>query len=220
MKALFKKNPVFFFLCFLWWTVGGILILNTEKGTWELWVNRHYMPFFNTFFMYFTHIGDGLTFAIVNVFLCFFVYMKDRKNTLKFFIFAFSSFILTGLFTQFIKNFIFPEAVRPSVELAHYFLQPIAGLEWQEYNSFPSGHSTSVFSMAFVLLITFCSNKNNTENQYKIIFFNILFASVAILGAFSRMYLLQHFLVDIYVGSLIGFWGSMGIWVWIKPKLA
>ncbi len=196
------------------------MILIAQKGTWELWVNSHYTPFFDAFFLSFTHVGDGLTFALVNVCLCVYVYFKTKKENPKlvlwFGIWAFLSFILTGLSAQFIKNFVYPDALRPSVVLASHFLQKVEGLEWQEYNSFPSGHSTSIFSMAFVLMVAFCDKRFNSKFSTKIVvFFNILFASMAIMGAFSRMYLLQHFLVDIYAGSLLGFWGSAVLYVLI-----
>lgn len=60
-------------------------------------------------------------------------------------------------------------------------------------NSFPSGHATSAFAVFTCLALL-------TKNSYlKIIFFII-----AVIAAFSRTYLSQHWLVDVTIGSLIG----------------
>jgi membrane-associated phospholipid phosphatase len=61
------------------------------------------------------------------------------------------------------------------------------------HNSFPSGHSTQAFAI-FICLSLFVRNHLN----------KLLFLGIAILVAFSRVYLSQHWLVDITVGSIIG----------------
>lgn len=59
--------------------------------------------------------------------------------------------------------------------------------------SFPSGHATAAF-------VVFSALAFSTESKLaKVIFFII-----ALNAAFSRMYLSQHWLVDIVTGSLIG----------------
>ncbi|WP_404818046.1 phosphatase PAP2 family protein [Reichenbachiella ulvae] len=59
--------------------------------------------------------------------------------------------------------------------------------------SFPSGHTTTAFVIAFCLSLLF---------QKRLLTYAFLF--VALLVAYSRMYLLQHFYIDILFGALVG----------------
>jgi membrane-associated phospholipid phosphatase len=96
---------------------------------------------------------------------------------------------------QLIKNFGFPREPRP----AEYFsrmmnlLHTVSGVELSHWNSFPSGHTTSAFAF-FALIAVWV--------KHPMLKFLCLLCAVTV--AFSRMYLLQHFLVDVYVGSLLG----------------
>jgi membrane-associated phospholipid phosphatase len=60
-------------------------------------------------------------------------------------------------------------------------------------NSFPSGHATTCF--AIFTTFAFISRDNKLR---------ALLAVLAILFALTRVYLSQHFLEDVLVGSLIG----------------
>ena len=59
--------------------------------------------------------------------------------------------------------------------------------------SFPSGHSTTAFALFFIFGF-FVKNKK----------WQILFFILALSTAISRMYLLQHFFIDVYFGSILG----------------
>lgn len=61
-------------------------------------------------------------------------------------------------------------------------------------NSFPSGHTISAFALYGLLAF---SNKNKTLSTG-------LLLTLAILVSISRVYLLQHFLRDILMGSVLG----------------
>jgi membrane-associated phospholipid phosphatase len=67
--------------------------------------------------------------------------------------------------------------------------------------SFPSGHATSAF--ALFLCLAFLS-----ANRYIKL---ISFMSACFI-AFSRVYLSQHFLIDIYFGSIIGSTGAIAFY--------
>ena len=62
------------------------------------------------------------------------------------------------------------------------------------FSSFPSGHTMSAFAV-FSLLAFFASH---SKRQI------FLFVSLAILVAASRVYLIQHFVADVWMGSLLG----------------
>jgi membrane-associated phospholipid phosphatase len=61
-------------------------------------------------------------------------------------------------------------------------------------NSFPSGHTLSAFALYGFLAF---SSKNKTVST-------VLLLALAVLVAISRVYLLQHFLQDILMGSVLG----------------
>ena len=68
--------------------------------------------------------------------------------------------------------------------------------------SFPSGHTVSAFALfAFFAFLS--------KNKYGFIW--LIFA---VLTAFSRIYLCQHFLIDTFAGSVIGTVTCMVFWVW------
>ncbi|NJK86360.1 MAG: phosphatase PAP2 family protein [Bacteroidales bacterium] len=72
------------------------------------------------------------------------------------------------------------------------------------YFSFPSGHATSAFALFFCLAVLV------HQNSMKLLFF-----MSALLISFSRVYLSQHFLLDVYVGSFIGLIISILFCKWI-----
>lgn len=143
----------------------------------------------DSFFKYFTHVGDGI-FAVI---IAIFIFIFNKRNGL----FILSSYIVSGLFTSLLKNFFYSDVNRPHFVFGYFVqhikLKYIEGVEMVGQNSFPSGHSTSAFALFTCLALI-------TENKLlKIIFFVI-----ALLAAFSRTYLSQHWLVDVTFGSLIG----------------
>ena len=72
-------------------------------------------------------------------------------------------------------------------------LNLVPGFENYLYNSLPSGHSTSAFT-TFLCLALIIENKAMKFGLFM----------MALTVGFSRVYLSQHFLNDVYAGSLIG----------------
>jgi membrane-associated phospholipid phosphatase len=109
---------------------------------------------------------------------------------------------LLGLIvTQILKNGPFADCVRPVEyfkDTAHLHLVP--GVEMLLYNSFPSGHATVAFATGFCLAVTV------NRPSVKVALF---LCSLTL--AFSRVYLSQHFLGDIYAGACIGLLLAAGV---------
>jgi membrane-associated phospholipid phosphatase len=79
-------------------------------------------------------------------------------------------------------------------------------------NSFPSGHASTffVFFTCAALLLTYLYQQKDPHcrNRRSWMLMNIIMLillTLAALGAYSRVYLSQHFLLDVCVGSIIGF---------------
>ena len=165
----------------------GVYQILYRQGIILLEINRYYSFQADVFFKYFTHLGDGAFCISVGILLMFWSRAKG--------ILILISYAVSGILAQLIKNFGFPREPRP----AEYFsrmmnlLHTVSGVELSHWNSFPSGHTTSAFAF-FALIAVWV--------KHPMLKFLCLLCAVTV--AFSRMYLLQHFLVDVYVGSLLG----------------
>lgn len=101
----------------------------------------------------------------------------------------------------------------------------VAGVDMHHSNSFPSGHASTffVFFTCCALLVAYYYNqKPKQENHRKWLLINIsmlLLLVLAALGAYSRVYLSQHFLSDVCMGSIIGFVVPFLVFYFGKDKL-
>lgn len=69
-------------------------------------------------------------------------------------------------------------------------------------NSFPSGHTMTAFALC--AFIAFCMPQRRIAAAVLLLF--------AVLAAVSRIYLVQHFLKDVYLGSILGVALAAGWW--------
>lgn len=186
LKELFKRNFWFFIPYSIFIIFGGIfLLLNTKEDT-HLIINQYNNHFLDHFFYYITDAGDGLTGLVVFVLLALAVAYNKA-------IFVALSMILSSAVTQILKNVFFKGEMRPTLFFeGKQRLYLVPGVDQHVINSFPSGHSTLAFAMCLSLAIIF---------EHKILKF--LFFLMAFFVAYSRVYLSQHFFVDVYAGSII-----------------
>lgn len=179
-------NNNFFFLCYLiFFILGNVVLLIEDKGQEILYINSFHNPIADTFFYYSDILGNGLFYIAVAILLAW--------KKIKYAILAIICFAVTGIFVQFLKNIVFPSVMRPKILLAHYDLHFVEGVKILSKFSFPSGHTATAFSMFFLLSIIY--NKKSV---------GLLCCLLALIAGFSRMYLLQHFLLDVMAGSIIG----------------
>ncbi len=188
IKKLFKENKYFLIPYILLLLLSIVLLLVFMKNDLQIVSNKANNSFFDFFFKYATNLGDGIMIAILFIALLF---VKYRYA----FAFLIGS-LLTSLIVNVMKKLIFHDMYRPSkyFELYEtYKLHLVEGVKLHQLQSFPSGHSATAFNVFFTLAILV---KNNT--------LKLLFLFLAYLVAYSRIYLSQHFLVDITAGSFIG----------------
>lgn len=131
--------------------------------------------------------------AEITIPILFFGYLIWKKSDLlKSYVI---SYIFSTLIVQFLKLIVFNNALRP---LAYFKGQAyswhlVQNLMISEYNSMPSGHTSAAWFMCF--WISLLANKP---------LITLLMVFYAILVAYSRVYLFQHFPVDTAVGAMIG----------------
>jgi membrane-associated phospholipid phosphatase len=141
------------------------------------------------FFAYATHLGDGL-FAVIIALLYL---LKNVRVSL----YILLSYAGAGIVSYILKHWVYYEVTRPHFVFQYYVreqLKLIEGVDIVAFHSFPSGHALSAFALFFCLLFV-------TKNHL----LKLLFFILAVVAAYSRVYLSQHWLIDVYVGSMIGF---------------
>lgn len=181
-KAI-KKQTFFIYLFFFLTSILLVSIFNKEVL--HLTLNKYHSLFFDAFFKYTTFLGDGILFGILTV---IFFFIKKRVAI----IFAVAG-ILTLVITHILKKIVFTGIARPANAIGLENLHIVDGVKMAFSNSFPSGHTTTAFAI-FTILCLFYSK---CKSQY-------LWVSLAIIAGVSRVYLSQHFWIDIFVGSFIG----------------
>lgn len=190
---MMKFNPWFFLPFLVLLAAGGILLATIERGQDVLFINGFHSPALDCLFYYGTALGNGLLYVFFGIALA---WKNFRASAL-----ALICFAATGLLTQFLKKAVFTDVMRPSVVLAGENLHFIEGVKMLSHHSFPSGHSATAFSL-FCLLALMVREKK----------WGIVFLSMALIGGISRIYLAQHFFIDVYFGAILGVAVTSLIW--------
>ena len=174
-------------LAAFYFTSFGLLLVTTGHGTIVLWLNNYHNSFFDIFFKYWTYLGDGMLLAVFGMILLLFNYYR-------FFLFLIAA-AFHIVFVHLFKQWLWAGEPRPKAYFAghQYTLNFVEGVTIRTYDSFPSGHTASGFLLCFYLMLLV----RNTVVRIALLI-------TAVLIGLSRMYLLQHFARDVYVGGLFG----------------
>ncbi|HOT14277.1 MAG TPA: phosphatase PAP2 family protein [Bacteroidales bacterium] len=179
-----KKAQLFLILYFVVILACFIIMAIFSKADIHLFINSLNNNIADHFFKTITNIGDGLFVVIIGV---LFLLYRTRVS-----VNIISTYIISGLAAQIIKRLI--DAPRPIAFFegtAHLHL--VEGVKMATVHSFPSGHTASIFALS--LCLAFAWNKKITQ---------VIWLLLACIVAYSRMYLSQHFLIDVTAGSIIG----------------
>lgn len=189
MKDFLKHNWLYLLLYLVILALAGNLLLTHGKVQIHKLINAQVgNHVIDVFFKYATHLGDGLFAVFVAIVLAFYSIRKSLYILL--------AYAGSGIVSFLMKTFLYPEMYRPFFVFNYFVreeLNKVDGVELLARNSFPSGHALSAFVLFFCLLFM-------TKNHA----LKFLYFVLACLAAYSRTYLSQHWLIDIYVGSIIG----------------
>lgn len=200
MKELLKENKYFLLPYLLILMVFSVLLLSYDKAELHIISNNANSPFFDQFFRYATYLGDGVMIAIVAVALL----LVRFRYAIAFLI---GSLITAGIVNLF-KKVLLDDMYRPSKYFELYEsvkLHLVEGVNLHSLQSFPSGHTATAFSVFFFLALII-----------KKPFLKFLMFIIAITVAYSRVYISQHFLVDITVGSIIAVVIIFLTFIWVN----
>ncbi len=146
---------------------------------------------------YFTDIGNGFFCVILCLVALFFI-------NIRFGLAMASSYALEGIFVQVLKQLVFKERPRPWAEYADKLpIHLVPDFTPYSNNSFPSGHTATAFCMATLIVLAYPKIRKP---------FQLLLFLIAITVAYSRIYLSQHYFLDVYVGSIVGILSSVVIY--------
>ncbi len=165
---------------------GIIPFFLLEKGEMVYLVNARAGETLDIIFRYITWIGSGWLFAAL-VLVLLFVRMYYALA-------GGASLALTGLSIGFFKYIVFPEMYRPThIFGLESFEHLLRDFEYRVDHSFPSGHTITVYAFAAFLVYVLPRKWSPW-----------VFTIMAVLVGFSRIYLLQHFYMDVYAGAAVG----------------
>lgn len=181
--ALIADNRYYFAAYALALVVGVYFLLSIEKGDAVLWINSGHTEALDRAFLGLSWLGNGIFWGLLLIPILF-VKVKYSLHLL-------SSYAFSGIFAQILKKIF--DLPRPKKFFPREVFESLHTFDPHSYLSFPSGHSTTAFAMTLILAII-------TRNKPIGIFYLI----VAVLIAVSRVYLAEHFLVDIFFGSILG----------------
>jgi len=198
MLKLILNNRFYFFCILIFILAGAILLSLIEYGDGLIFFSQHRSNATNWFFIIATQLDEHFAYIICLAILLF----KSFRLTLM--------IPLIGLIVTLL-----------SLALKVYFAYDRPGIYFKDLleageiivvegfrlnlgaSSFPSGHTMSAFALYSFMAFVFAPNKK----------WAFLFFSLALLVGVSRTYLFQHFLIDVYVGALIGVLVAMIIYV-------
>lgn len=191
MKQTLYDNRYFLYFFACWLLLAGCFLITLEKGDALLFFNQNHSPFFNQCFIFITKLGEEGIY-IFTILGCLFI--RFRYSFL---------FLLTGglvtVFSFLAKSFFkydrpFTFFDKQGLIESIDFIEGIYILKGT--TSFPSGHTMSAFAVyGLIFLLLPMTYKKWSALPLLLI---------AVLVGISRIYLTHHFLMDVYLGSILG----------------
>ena len=186
--------------------VLGITLLLTPKAELHLALCQPHTRFLDTLVPVFTDLVDWLPY------LCVVLLLFYRAGWATFLA---SNLLLSTLIVQPIKHIVC--APRPLIWFAENMpdvtLPLVEGVKMNLWLSFPSGHTTTFFVLFLSLSIILCAENIKGKNILSFICF--LCASF---GAYTRIYLSQHFALDIFAGILIAVCSTLVLYFFLVKR--
>ena len=132
-------------------------------------------------------IGYGVTLLVVTMALCALGWCAERPRLCEAACFASWTFVIAGVFEFSLKHLV----GRPRPDAAAMSMLPIGPSYTPNFDSFPSGHATSVFAVACAFAYF-----------YPRLRWPLYLLAMCI--ALGRLYLDRHYVSDVLAGAFIG----------------
>jgi membrane-associated phospholipid phosphatase len=162
-----------------------ILSISAGRETVFLWLNNDLGRAADLFFNACSYLAEGWIW--IPYFMVVFGWYKKEA------VFILLNFLISTLLTQIPKNFIWDKVSRPMAsEIPQDQIHTVKGVEMHLWNSFPSGHTATAFTL-FLLTVYLFPKKGVLA----------IGALYAIACGYSRVYLGQHFPLDVAGGITV-----------------
>ena len=186
--------------------VLGIALLITPKAELHLALCQPHTTGLDTIIPIITNLVDWLPYLCVILLLFYRVGWAT---------FLASNLLLSTIIVQPIKHIVC--APRPLTWFAENMpdvtLPLVEGVRMNHWLSFPSGHTTTFFVLFYSLSIILCAE--NVTGKMILSFLCFLCASF---GAYTRIYLSQHFALDIFAGILIALFSTLSLYFFLVKR--
>jgi membrane-associated phospholipid phosphatase len=162
-----------------------ILSILAGRETVFLWLNNDLGRAADLFFNACSYLAEGWIW--IPYFMVMFGWYKKEA------VFILLNFLISTLLTQIPKNFIWDKVSRPMASgIPQDQIHTVKGVEMHLWNSFPSGHTATAFTL-FLLTVYLFPKKGVLA----------IGALYAIACGYSRVYLGQHFPLDVAGGITV-----------------
>jgi membrane-associated phospholipid phosphatase len=163
---------------------NAFLLMNLDLG-----------PAADFFFYIWANAGDG--FIWIPAFALTLMYKK------KFVPFLLATILFSTIITQSSKQVFFKSENRPTAVISdNALIHKVSGIVIHTTNSFPSGHTATAFSL--FLFGCFISSKK------WIVPLGFIYA---LLGGYARIYVAQHFPLDVGAGIFTAYFSTLIAWI-------
>ena len=184
----------------------GVMLLVLPKAELHLTLCQPHTAFLDSLVPIITNLVDWLPYLVVLLLL---FYRAGWATYLA------SNLLLSTLIVQPIKHLV--HAPRPLTWFAEHMpdvsLPLVEGVRMNYWLSFPSGHTTTFFVLFFTLSIILCAE--NIKGKTILSFICFLCASF---GAYTRIYLSQHFALDIFAGIWIAIFSTLILYFFLVRR--
>lgn len=188
--TFWRANRWFFLGFFVFLLIGAAALLFIPQGDEVLWYSERRTPFWNTFFTWVTMAGEEYGYVVVGLALLLVRYRSAIAIPVL--------GVVVTLITAFAKNlFRHPRPVAwfeaRDLDGTLTFVEGVR-VNVSQISSFPSGHTMAGFALFAFLAFVLPRRR----------WASLCCLSVAVGIGLSRIYLVQHFLKDIYLGAILG----------------
>ncbi len=181
-KQFNRTTLVFYFTTSLILLVISFFIPPLEA---VMHINGWNHPSLDLLFAGITILGDGTVLILFTIALLFYRFYAA--------IALLANGIVQAIIVSFFKRLLFTDSLRPISFLDPALIHRVEGVNIHRFMTFPSGHTVTIFGLC--VFLSLCTRSRGVT---------VMLLFIALLVGLSRVYLLQHFLMDVAVGSLIG----------------
>ena len=195
MASKWTKTPWLFTLLSVLFLLGlGIALLSVDKGALHLLLNTYHTPVLDWVMRVYTRVADVGIYIVICILL--WCYKAGWAALL-----ALNAAVST-IVVQVLKHII--NAPRPllwfSEHLPDVQLQLVEGFPMAYHLSCPSGHTITFFTLCLTLSWICAYDAKTPLRAYLP---QVILFLLAVLGAYSRIYLSMHFAFDIWFGAAL-----------------